>query len=300
MTKVDICNLCGSIIKDEIFKVKDFLVSGEEFSLIRCSKCSLISTSPRPDKNSIGKYYKSEDYISHFDKPKSLTDKIYFAVRKYMISKKINFIKKLKQEPISILDFGCGAGAFISECNKQGWAIAGYEPDDTARQICDKNNKIATFSNFEHLKNSKPEPFDVITMWHVLEHVQDIKETLSGLTNLLKHDGLLVIAVPEHNSFDAEFYKKYWAAYDVPRHLYHFNETTIKYSARMLNFDVIKKKPLIFDSFFVSMISENYKKNKLGIVRAAIIGLLSNLKGFFTNTPYSSQIYFLKKRYTDD
>ncbi len=295
MIRIEKCTICKEELKDIGLKVKDRLVSGEEFVLYSCMQCGLIHTSPIPDKNELSKYYKSEGYISHTEKPKNAFEQTYFFIRNKMIRKKIGFIKKYVKKTPSILDFGCGTGSFLAKCVEKGWIGYGFEPEKAARETARKITKAPVKENLDQLNKYKSNPFDVISLWHVIEHVYELDETMSCFNEVLKDGGLLVIAVPDHESYDACFYREKWAGYDTPRHLYHFNENAIKALGIKYGFKLIGKKPLIFDSFFVSLLSENEKKNVLKHLRAAIVGLISNIYGLLKIKPYSSQVYFLKK-----
>jgi len=289
------CVICQNELKGSDFKVKDYLVSEESFSLLECYDCGLVHTSPVPPEKSLGDYYKSSEYFSHTDKPKSLLQKIYFFVRKIMINKKIKFINNYCQNGEKILDYGCGTGEFLAKCVKNGLKAKGLEPDDDARKIAENLLKIKIAHGFDELEESEKGIFNVITLWHVIEHVYDLNNTMEQLKNLLSNKGTLVLAVPNRDSYDAKFYKSEWGGFDVPRHLYHFNTKAINSLAKIHGFCVIKRRPLIFDSFFVSLLSEKQKYFPLRVLNAIIIGSLSNIRAFLGLNPYSSQVYFLQK-----
>jgi len=289
------CVVCNKKLTDTGLRAIDSLVSGEEFSLIKCDSCHLIHTSPVPLENESSRYYQSEEYISHTEKPKSAFEKLYFFVRKAMINKKINFIKRNVEKQISILDYGCGTGDFLKKCIKTGWQGFGFEPDEKAREIAKGNSKTQVFDNLKQIEKLASNPLDVITLWHVIEHVYELDKAMKVFVDILNKNGFLVLAAPNYESYDACFYKIKWGGYDVPRHLYHFNEKAIIELGKKYGFELIQKKPLIFDSFFVSMLSENNGKSFTSFMKAIIIGGISNIKAMLGFRPYSSQVYFLKK-----
>lgn len=271
-------------------EVLDHSVSKEQFELIEDLDLQLLKTSPFPELNILDKYYESEDYISHTDGARNWFEKIYQAVKKKTLTDKINWIKEFNTEKISILDIGCGTGDFLNEAKKQGWKIFGYEPNEKARTIAENKN----INLIEDLNNYSDEKFDVITMWHVLEHVPDLDNQINQIKKLLKPEGLLIIAVPNFKSFDAKYYKSNWAAFDVPRHLWHFSKKSIKLIFQNYGIKLIHIKPMYFDSFYVSLLSEKYATGKMNPVKAFFIGLVSNIKGI-SSKEYSSHVYFLKK-----
>jgi len=274
---------------------KDHTVSRETFNLYKDEDNDLLITLPRPSDPELPGYYQSEAYISHTDSKESLMDKVYQVIKNYSIKKKLRMINGLTGQRGLLLDIGCGTGDFLVTCQKDGWKVKGIEPNDKARDLSGKKlEKKELVSNDIHsLLESHQGKFDAITMWHVLEHVPNLMEYIQQLKLLLKPDGLIVIAVPNFKSYDANHYKENWAAYDVPRHLWHFSETAIKNIFGKFNFEVVKTLPLIFDSFYVSLLSEKYKTGKSNFFGAFKTGLLSNLKAKSSNQ-YSSLIYLIK------
>lgn len=268
---------------------KDHTVSGRFFELYKDEEYDLLATFPRPEKDKLPEYYKSENYISHTDSKESFFDKVYQFVKSYMLQKKMNWIQNEKKVPGSILDIGAGTGDFLLKARENRWNVFGAEPNSDARELASKKG-LHLKEDTSGFENGK---FDVITLWHVLEHVPDLDEQITELKRLLKPDGLLVIAVPNFKSYDAKVYEENWAAYDVPRHLYHFSQTSIKKIFRRFRLAVKFKKGLMFDAFYVSLLSEKYKTGKSNPVKAIFTGLISNCRAIFTRE-YSSLVYFLK------
>ena len=279
---------------------EDYLVSNEKFDLLLDDNLDLLMTSPKPENENLGKYYESEDYISHTDAKKSLVDKVYQLVKNYSLKKKLALVDSFQSEEKRILDIGCGTGDFLSICASNGWEVIGVEPNFKAREIPIQKTTNSNAGFFDTVGALKKEEnvflgFDVITMWHVLEHVPNLDETIFNLKKLLKPEGTLVIAVPNFKSYDASYYKQYWAAYDVPRHLWHFSQTAIRRLFFFQNMEVVKTLPMKFDSFYVSMLSEKNKNGKNSFLKAFLVGLRSNSKAKRSNE-YSWLIYVIKNK----
>jgi 2-polyprenyl-3-methyl-5-hydroxy-6-metoxy-1,4-benzoquinol methylase len=275
---------------------KDHLVSGENFDLLLDDSLDLLMTNPKPENDQLGKYYESEAYISHTDGKKSVVDVVYQMVRNYTLKKKLKLIESFQTEDKNILDIGAGTGDFLKICADHNWKVMGVEPNTGAREIALGKSKEGLF--FDSVESLKKEDgvflgFDVITMWHVLEHVPNLDETIFNLKKLLKPEGVLIVAVPNFKSFDAAHYKEYWAAYDVPRHLWHFSQTAVRRLFFFQGMEVVKTLPMKFDSFYVSLLSEKNKTNKMNFLKAFLIGLRSNIKAKKTNE-YSSLVYVIK------
>ena len=274
-------------------KVKDFSVSGETFKLIENKDYGFLETVPQPSKSKLPDYYKSEDYISHTDAKRNLFEKIYHLVRIYSLNKKLNLINSYNTSEKHLLDIGCGTGDFLSIAKKKKWTVTGIEPNSEARLIANKKTNNAVF-NTEHLEQLNPLSYDVITLWHVLEHLPDLEVHINLFKKLLKPNGILIIAVPNYKSYDALHYKTYWAALDVPRHLWHFNKKSIIKLTERFSLKVEKIKPMFFDAFYVSFLSEKYKTGKINFIRGFYVGLKSNIK-YFKSKEASSLIYIVKK-----
>ena len=281
-----------NFLEDKSFiTVKDFSVSGESFSLLLNEEYQILKTHPQPTLDKLGSYYEFEDYISHTDGKRTLFEKMYHFIKRKAIRDKVSLINSYQPVKGRILDIGAGTGDFLLECKNQNWDILGIEPNDKAKGIALAKG-IKFGDTIEKLESNS---FDVITMWHVLEHVPDVEYQVAELKRLLKPSGTIVIAVPNFKSYDANHYKEFWAAYDVPRHLWHFSKTAIEKLFDKQNMNLEDVKPMWFDSFYVSLLSEKYKSGKMNFISGFFIGLISNVSGCFKNE-FSSHIYVLKNK----
>lgn len=270
-------------------KTKDYFNTQENFELLHDPKLDMLVTYPKP--KDLDKYYDSDSYISHTDKKKTIIDKSYQIVKNYNLYRKYKLLDSFQTKNKSLLDIGAGTGSFLEKGIQNNWKVTGVEPNDNARKIA-MTKGIQLEKN---LKNIPSQKFDVITMWHVLEHLPNLDKQIKEILSKLKKEGYLVIAVPNYKSYDAKKYKKYWAAYDTPRHLWHFSRNSISKLFEMFNVKLVRTKPLYFDSLYVSLLSEKYKTGKLNYITALTTGILSNIKAIRTKE-YSSLIYILKKQ----
>lgn len=275
--------------KEPYLKVTDFSVSGDQFELLIDEDLQLLKTYPPPAISDLPNYYESDDYISHTDSKRSLFEKVYHFIKRKAIRDKVSLIDYWSGEKGSVLDIGSGTGDFLAEAKLQNWKAVGMEPSEKAKSLA-KRKGICIIDTYAELEDNY---FDVITMWHVLEHVPDLEFQIKELKRLLKPDGVIFIAVPNYKSYDARHYGKFWAAYDVPRHLWHFSKTTMQKLFAQENLKLVKILPMWFDSFYVSLLSEKYKTGKMNPWKAFWIGLTSNLKGK-KSLEYSSHIYIFK------
>ncbi len=273
-------------------KVKDYSVSGEEFQLIQNKTYGFLETSPQPEAKRLSDYYNTEDYISHTDSKRNLFEKVYHLVRSISLKKKLKLINSFQSLEKNLLDVGCGTGDFLQVAQQNNWNISGIEPNEQARQIANQKTNNSVFDS-EQLVKFKNHSFDVITLWHVLEHLPNLEQQVLTLKTLLKENGTLIVAVPNHKSNDAKHYKNFWAAYDVPRHLWHFNQDSISKLFALQNMQVVKTQPMKFDAYYVSLLSEKYKSGSMNLFKAFWIGLRSNMKAKQSGE-YSSLIYIIK------
>jgi 2-polyprenyl-3-methyl-5-hydroxy-6-metoxy-1,4-benzoquinol methylase len=288
------CPVCNSTNIDPLLTVKDYSVSKEDYVVWQCRDCTLRFTQDVPDEDSIGPYYASPDYISHTNTSKGLLNQLYQKVRHYTLAQKAKLIIRYTKEKGKILDIGAGIGAFLSVMKERGWEINGIEPDEGARRNAKElfGLNLAQPSVLFDLPLNR---FDAITLWHVLEHVHQLHSYMEQLKNLLAREGKIFIAVPNYTAADAAAYRNYWAAYDVPRHLYHFSPKSIAVLAQQHGLKVIAKKPMWFDAFYISLLSSNYHRGKTSWIGAGINGLWSNLTALLNKDRCSSIIYILEK-----
>jgi 2-polyprenyl-3-methyl-5-hydroxy-6-metoxy-1,4-benzoquinol methylase len=273
---------------ESYLECKDFIVSGESYEVMFNPAYEMLVTSPVPEN--LKEYYKSEDYISHTDSRKSLIDIVYQFVKRSTLRRKLALINSFNTTTKTILDVGAGTGDFLKICVANNWNISGVEPNSDARKIS-KTKGVLLQKELDQLGDKQ---YDVITLWHVLEHVENLSSYIFKLKQLLSDNGRLLIAVPNYKSYDAKYYKEFWAAYDVPRHLWHFSQQSIQKIFSFEKMSVEKIIPMKFDSYYVSLLSEKYKTGKMNIINAFYRGFVSNLKGRSTSE-YSSLIYVIKK-----
>lgn len=270
--------------------VQDYSVSKEVFQLVAVEGMDYLKTTPQPEADVLGKYYESEDYISHTDAKRSLFEKLYHTIKGYALKRKVALMGSLGTKSKTLLDVGAGTGDFLIAAKAAGWDVTGVEPNSGAIANAAKKG-IDLFADMRLLPQQQ---YDVITLWHVLEHLPDLENQIARLVSLVRPNGALVIAVPNYKSYDAAHYKEFWAAYDVPRHLWHFSQAAIQKLFLVHGFTLVKTKPLIFDAFYVSLLSEKYKSGKMNFFTAFRVGLRSNVQARRSGE-YSSLIYILKK-----
>lgn len=279
--------------KRVFIKVKDHSVSGEEFELHIDEELQLLKTFPQPLPEALGRYYESADYISHTDSKRSLFEKVYHRVKQKALRDKVKLIDKTLGKRGALLDIGAGTGDFLVTANSAGWQGSGIEPNFKAKDIA-----ISKGVNFiDSIELVGDSLFDVVTMWHVLEHVPDVENQIRELKRVTKPNGYIIIAVPNFKSYDAKHYGKFWAAYDVPRHLWHFSKIAIEKLFGREGLELVSIKPMLFDSFYVSLLSEKYKSGKMNFIKGFITGLKSNISAS-KNLEYSSHIYIIKNTKT--
>jgi 2-polyprenyl-3-methyl-5-hydroxy-6-metoxy-1,4-benzoquinol methylase len=291
------CPVCNHSNPQIVIESQDFSLTQISFSILHCAQCTVRFTSPLPSQDEIVQYYKFNEYISHTDVKEGWMNRLYHFIRTKTLSQKTNWIQSLfTGHKGHLLDIGAGTGAFVHAMHQKSWKVTGLEPDADTRDRAYENYKLhlqSTDSIFDLPENE----YEVITMWHVLEHVHSLKPYLHQCFKSLKQNGRLIIAVPNYTSFDAKYYKKYWAAYDLPRHLYHFSPKSMTRLLNEIGFELVSLKPMWYDSFYVSLLSEKYKKSgKLGMVIAGLIGLISNLFAMKDASKASSIIYEFKKQ----
>ena len=277
----------------ENITVKDYSVSGEEFQLVFDEALEMYKTEPQPSLDTLASYYESEDYISHTDAKRNLFEKMYHWVRSYMLSKKMSIVDThTKSDAKKVLDIGCGTGDFLAMAKKYKWEIEGIEPDAQARKIAAEKTETEIHTN-DWLSEIPDNSFDAVTMWHVLEHVPNLSAQTQTLKRIIKPNGSIFIAVPNFKSHDATHYKELWAAYDVPRHIWHFSQKSIKSLFGKENMKIVKILPMKFDAYYVSLLSEKHKTGKMNPIKGFYRGFISNFKAI-SSSEYSSLIYVIK------
>lgn len=290
------CPACGNADWTLRGQAKDFSVSGEWFELRECPKCHLLATHPQPGFDQLGKYYASEAYVSHSDTRKGLVNKLFHAARNFMMKKKLEWVTMASSKTSGrLLDVGAGTGHFAKYMQDHDWQVIALEPDDTARKVAAEKLNLELLP-LEDLASQPTSVFDVITLWHVLEHVHDVNGYLNQFHSILKPDGVLIIAVPNHTSVDAKAYGLKWAAFDVPRHLWHFSPASMELLLQKNHFRLAQKMTMPLDGFYVSMLSEKYKDSGfLGMPSAFFSGMKSLMAGKKQVDRGSSIIYVAVK-----
>jgi 2-polyprenyl-3-methyl-5-hydroxy-6-metoxy-1,4-benzoquinol methylase len=296
MTRLNQCPLCSSGSINPYLNCNDHLVSGEVYELFKCEACSFVFTQDHPDEKMIIRYYDSEDYASHSDNKSGLMNHIYSAARNIMLHKKLKIIENTSRLKCGrILDIGCGTGFFAAKMKENGWNVTGIEPAVKAREMGITRFGLDILEP-EMISSLKEDSFDVITMWHSLEHLHDPHNYSREIQRLLKPDGLLISALPNCDSYDARHYGGLWAAYDVPRHLWHFTPETFSLFAEKNGFRITGIKPLLLDVFYISILSERNKQRSLYLLTGLIKGYLFAARAIFIPGKSSSLIYFLRRK----
>lgn len=296
MIAVESCPACNGKGFVPFLVCKDHTVSRETFQLLQCDQCGLVITTPRPDSDQLGRYYISEEYISHTNKSASIIDTVYLRARRLTLRWKLRLLQTYSK-PVAgtLLDYGCGTGEFLAAAKQNGYTVAGVEPSQGARE------KALTITNapiYGELQSLQTKTFDIITLWHVLEHVPDVNSVIDQLCAKLTHNGTIFIAVPNHNSADGKHYGTNWAGYDVPRHLWHFSKRTMNLLLGNHGLQIRHLVPMKLDAYYVSLLSEKYidgKQTVTNMMRAFLKGASSNIKARKTGE-YSSLIYIAQKK----
>lgn len=292
----DSCPLCKNATIRKRFTCKDHFATGETFDVMECPECGFVFTQGVPDESEIGRYYDSPTYISHSDTKKGLVNRIYHLVRSFMLRKKVKLVKRLTVlKNGKLLDYGAGTGYFARAMNDAGWDVTAIEKSEKAREFALKDYKTVIYPE-EKLAEIEDKSLDVVTMWHVMEHIQDLDRIWEELFRIIDDTGIAIIAVPNCNSYDAKLYKENWAAYDVPRHLWHFTAGTIMRWAEKHGFIMERELTMPFDGFYISMMSESYRGSRMHSVK----GFWNGFKGWCAQSKKmsasSSIIYVFRKR----
>jgi len=288
------CPVCKNENLKFFLKGNDHFASKETFNIEKCEVCGFLFTQDFPSENNIGSYYVSDDYISHSDSRKGLMNKLYHQVRKYMLGRKTKLVEKQFSQKGTLLDMGAGTGYFANEMKNKGWTVSAIEKSAHARNFIKEKWNIDAHDD-SALYKIPQQSVDAITLWHVLEHLENLDEVMKQLYDILQPAGTLFVALPNAASFDAKHYHSFWAAYDLPRHLWHFTPQTFAFLASKHNFKIVKTKRMAFDVFYISLLSEKYRGKSLGLLRAFFIASTGWLSSIFNKKNTSSLVYVLKK-----
>lgn len=291
------CPVCGYNDYRKVFDTVDHFSSGETFPICECAGCGFRFTNHFPSEDTIGNYYDSPDYISHSDSNRGLINRLYHLFRKRMLKRKVNLVAThVTGNPIRLLDIGCGTGYFLHAVKEQGWSVSGIEKDETARESASNRTglDIKDQNDFWKIKEAS---FNAVTLWHVLEHLEKLNETIDKINEITTPDGIIVLALPNCRSYDAGYYKERWAAYDIPRHLWHFSPDTVEKLLTKHRLKIVKRVRMPLDAFYISLLSEKYKgSNRLvRYGRAFCIGIIGFLRSLSDPEQTSSVIYIAKK-----
>ena len=284
------CPVCETEKQENFLKCKDYLKTQDDFQMVQCINCGFVFTNPRPPEEAIQEYYQSEDYFSHKNKSTSLISSLYNFVRKLNVNNKLKLIADYHSTAKTLLDYGCGAGIFLEAARDKSFQVKGVEPSIDARKIT--SDLGLDVSSPDELMNLQDNSIDVITLWHVLEHIHHLNTSFDSLKSKLTSDGIMVIALPNLNSWDAIQYEAKWAAYDLPRHLYHFSKNSFSQFAEKHGMKIVGIHPMKFDAFYVSLLSE--ANSVLKYPNAILNGMRSNFSAR-KSLNHSSLIYILQK-----
>ena len=294
------CPICNSSKTSKAFDAVDHFSTKETFPICDCNSCGFRFTNYFPSVDTIGRYYDSPDYISHSDSRKGLINLLYHFFRKQMLKKKVNLVSKYvvprQKDNIRILDIGSGTGYFLNAAKERGYTVTGIEKDSNARDYAITNFGLDV-KDEQSLWAIENELFDVITLWHVLEHIENLNEVVAKINSILKPNGVVIIALPNHDSYDAKKYKDFWAAYDAPRHLWHFTSNTVKKLLGKHQFNIVKQKNMPLDAFYISMLSEKYRGSGslMQYIKGFTVGAAGYMRSLSDINQSSSIIYIAKK-----
>lgn len=290
------CPLCGGTQLERALTCVDHYATGEVFHLCRCAECGFLFTQDFPSEKEIGRYYETPDYISHSDTKKGIVNRVYHYVRRYMLKRKARLVmNEAHRKEGRLLDIGTGTGYFPATMKALGWQVQALEKNESARNFARAHFGLEVRPETD-LAGYAPESFDVITLWHVMEHLEQLNGTWERLHSLLADKGVLVVAVPNCSSYDARKYGAYWAAYDVPRHLWHFTPDTMQKMGAKHGFILSARHPMPLDAFYISMLTERYMHHRGAFVRGLVTGTLAWLSTLVRKERSSSMIYVFRKK----
>ena len=289
------CPVCLSYEINHKLDCFDYFKTNDMFPIWTCSTCGVSFTQDRPDENNLEYYYESDNYISHGNSSGGIINSIYRVVRNFALNNKREVVKQASGCAVgSLLDIGSGTGHFAAKMRDAGWSVKSIEINNEARLFSISHFGIEALSPLEisHLSDSE---FDCITLWHTLEHFSDLNNYITEIRRLLKPEGVCIVAVPNIDSYDAKYYKEYWAAYDVPRHLWHFKPDALSHLFESRGFRLLNIKLMPIDVFYISILSEKYKKNPIAFFTGIFKGLIFATKSLFNKNGCSSLIYVFSK-----
>ena len=293
---INVCPVCGGTHLERTMSCTDSYASGEQFDLYRCTDCGFVFTQDAPVEAEIGRYYETPDYISHSDTRKGAMNAIYHQVRQYMLGSKARLVMRAAHGTAKrLLDIGTGTGYFANAMDGRGWTVQAVEKNPQARAFAKEHFGLDVKPE-SALKEFESGSFDIITLWHVMEHLEHLNETWERLGELLAPKGALVVAVPNCASYDAKKYGADWAAYDVPRHLWHFTPATISRLAAKHGFVMTESHPMPFDAFYVSMLTEKHKGNSNSFLKGMAVGFAAWWSAQGNKDRSSSMIYVFRKK----
>ena len=307
-----VCPVCHAANSTIFMRVPDRFrpEPGTAYTLVRCVKCSLVYLNPRPVEESSGVFYESSEYTPFVStgKQRSIMDRVYVAIREMNNRWKRRQIEALQPERGRLLDVGCGTGEFLQAMHAAGWQVRGVERDAKAAAYAVEQLQLDVVCGSLDTVPLAPASFDVVTMWHVLEHLYQPHKALMQVRDVLRPGGLLVIAVPNLLSLDARYYRQNWVAFDAPRHVQHFSPKSLRSLCEMHSFAHLRTRMLPFDPFFNALMSETVIERRKGAsipgrivstLRAGIVANVAFIAGWVTarlQQPLgSSLVYFFRK-----
>ncbi|WP_291530522.1 class I SAM-dependent methyltransferase [Bacteroides sp. UBA939] len=293
---IKVCPVCGGTHIERAMTCIDHYTSGEVFYLCCCQDCGFLFTQDFPIEAEIGRYYETPDYISHTDTKKGFVNRVYHWVRAYMLKRKARLVENEAHcQTGRLLDIGTGTGYFSDIMQRRGWEVEAVEKSMQARAFAKECFGLDVKPDTA-LQDFAPGRFDVITLWHVMEHLEHLNETWDTLNTLLTEKGMLIVALPNCSSYDAKKYGAHWAAYDVPRHLWHFTPGTVQKLSSKHGFILSARHPMPFDAFYVSMLSEKYMGRSLPFLRGMLSGVTAWFSALGNKERSSSMVYVFRKK----
>jgi 2-polyprenyl-3-methyl-5-hydroxy-6-metoxy-1,4-benzoquinol methylase len=291
------CPLCDSENIAAALTVTDFHASGEIFMIYECADCQFLFTQDAPTGGAMDRYYNSRVYLPHSEHRKGFLNRTYYIVRHYMLARKAHLVmREAHRTHGRLLDIGTGTGYFPAKMQEKGWQVVATEKNKQARLFARRKFGLDVRPAEALYEIGNDGAYDVITLWHVLEHLENLDTVWGRFYELLAPKGILVVAVPNASSFDASLLGPYWAAYDVPRHLWHFTPATIQQMASKYGFIMAARHPMPFDAFYIAMLSERNKGRKASFIRGLSIGVGAWLRALVRKDRSSSMIYIFRMK----